>query len=254
MVEIIVAVIAFITGTVLGSFFTLAVYRIPINKDITHERSYCPKCNHKLNFIDLIPILSYIFLSGKCRYCREKIRPRYLILEISSGILFMIYILSLKLDYFNLEIGDLVNILFGMIYMSILEITAGIDLEKKNIVKSMMGFTTIVSIIYMLYLYILGANMYRYIIYFIIIVCLLIIGKIKPNYTLDVVAYIFLILLYVGTESAIVSIILTLIIIALRNIFNIINKKQEREKPAIAAVFSIVTIAIIIIQNYITVR
>lgn len=254
MIEILVAVIAFTIGTVLGSFYTLAIYRIPLNQDITHERSYCPKCNHKLNFIDLIPILSYVFLRGKCRYCGDKIRPRYLILEISSGILFMLYILSLRLDYFNLQTGDLVNILFGMIYLSVLAITAGIDLENKKIIGNMMKFTIIISIIYMLYLYILGANMYRYIIYFIIIVCLLIIGKIKPNYTLDVVAYILLILLYVGTEASIVAIILTLITIALKNIFNIIRKKQKEEKFTIAGVFSIITIGIIIIQNYIMVR
>lgn len=254
MIEILVAVIAFTIGTVLGSFYTLAIYRIPLNQNITHERSYCPKCNHKLNFIDLIPILSYVFLRGKCRYCGDKIRPRYLILEISSGILFMLYILSLRLDYFNLQTGDLVNILFGMIYLSVLAITAGIDLENKKIIGNMMKFTIIISIIYMLYLYILGANMYRYIIYFIIIACLLIIGKIKPNYTLDVVAYILLILLYVGTEASIVAIILTLITMSLKNIFNIIRKKQKEEKFTIAGVFSIITIGIIIIQNYIMVR
>ena len=64
----------FIIGTLFGSFFTLAVYRIPLGLDITHEHSFCPKCNAKLKFIDLIPILSYISARGKCRYCKEKIR------------------------------------------------------------------------------------------------------------------------------------------------------------------------------------
>ena len=78
----------FIIGTVFGSFYTLAVYRIPKRQDITHTHSYCPKCEHKLGFFDLIPVWSYIFLGGKCRYCKEKIRPRYFILEALSGILF----------------------------------------------------------------------------------------------------------------------------------------------------------------------
>ena len=47
-------IIIFIIGTVFGSFFTLAVYRIPLKKDITHERSFCPNCNHKLGFWDMI--------------------------------------------------------------------------------------------------------------------------------------------------------------------------------------------------------
>jgi len=178
MIEVIIAILAFIMGTVFGSFFTLAVHRIPLRQDITHERSYCPKCNHKLGFLDLLPVLSYVFLRGKCRYCGEKIRPRYIILEICSGLLFMFYILSLNLDYFNFQTSDLINALFGIIILSALAIIAGIDFEKRNIEKSMLVFTTITNMIYMLYLYVLDANMYRYIIYFIIILGLLLINKI----------------------------------------------------------------------------
>ena len=78
-------ILLFIIGTLFGSFYTLAVYRIPKKQDITHTHSYCPNCNHKLGILDLIPVLSYIMLKGKCRYCEQKIRPRYLILEIISG-------------------------------------------------------------------------------------------------------------------------------------------------------------------------
>ena len=67
----------FAMGTVFGSFSTLAIYRIPLKKNITTERSFCPNCNHKLAFFDLIPVLSYIFLGGKCRYCGKKIKPTY---------------------------------------------------------------------------------------------------------------------------------------------------------------------------------
>ena len=94
IIEIIILLTIAISGTVFGSFFTLAVHRIPKNEDITHERSYCPKCNHKLHFLDLIPVFSYLFLGGKCRYCKEKIRPRYLLLEIFSGLVFLLLALS----------------------------------------------------------------------------------------------------------------------------------------------------------------
>ena len=209
MIEIIVAAMAFMIGTVLGSFCTLAVYRIPIKQDITHERSYCPKCNHKLTFLDLIPVLSYVFLGGKCRYCKDKIRPRYLILEIGAGLMFMLYVLSLKLDLLNIQIMDIFKIFFGMIYIAIFAITAGIDLENRKLEKGMMVFTVITSIIYMLYLYILGVNMYRYVIYLMIIICLLVINKIKPSYTLDIITYILLTLLYIGTEAMILIIAIT---------------------------------------------
>ena len=251
MVEIIAALIVFIMGAFLGSFCTLAVYRIPLKQDITHERSYCPNCKHKLGFFDLFPIFSYIFLGGKCRYCKEKIRPRYLIIEVLSGIVFLLYVLSLNINIYSIQIGDLIKIIFGMIYICLFTITAGIDLEKRNIEKGLLVFTAITSIIYMLYLYILGVNMYRYVIYFMIIICLLVIDKIKPSYTLDIITYMLLVLLYTGTDLMIFIIAITLIAIALKNIADKLRKKDS--KPAIGAIFSIVSIASIIIQNFITI-
>lgn len=251
MIEIITAIMAFIIGTVIGSFSTLAVYRIPIKQDITHERSYCPKCNHKLTFWDLIPVFSYIFLGGKCRYCKDKIRPRYLILEITSGIIFMLYILSLKLDLYNFQILDTLKILFGMIYISVFAITAGIDLENKKIEKGIMLFTGIIGIIYMLYLYILGVNMYRYVIYIMIIVCLFIINRIKPNYTLDIILYILLTALYIGTGAMILVIAISFIVFAVQKTIGIIMKKEV--KPAIGAIVSIVSICVLIIKNFVTI-
>ena len=93
----------FCMGTVFGSFFTLAVYRIPLHKDITHERSFCPNCNHKLSFWDMIPILSYIFLKGKCRYCGQKIRIRYLLLEVCAGLVFLLFAVSLNLQSLQID-------------------------------------------------------------------------------------------------------------------------------------------------------
>ena len=84
--DILLYILIFIMGTVFGSFFSLAIYRIPKNQDITHKPSYCPNCHHKLGFLDLVPIFSYIFLLGKCRYCKEKIRPRYIIYAIDNKI------------------------------------------------------------------------------------------------------------------------------------------------------------------------
>lgn len=93
----------FIIGTLFGSFYTLAVYRIPKRQDIVHTHSYCPNCNHKLGLLDLFPIFSYILLGGKCRYCKQKIRPRYLILESLSGILFLVTAYLMGLTVYNLN-------------------------------------------------------------------------------------------------------------------------------------------------------
>ena len=117
-------------GTVFGSFFTLAVHRIPLRQNITHKRSYCPNCNHKLAFLDMIPILSYLFLGGKCRYCKKEIKLRYILLELLSGVVFLLFAVSIKFSVFTLNQDILVYILFGILYISTLFIIAGIDREN----------------------------------------------------------------------------------------------------------------------------
>lgn len=87
------AIFSFAVGTLFGSFFTLAIYRIPRKQDITHTRSYCPNCKHRLSFFDCFPILSFVSTIGKCKYCKEKISLRYPLIELASGFAFLfIYI------------------------------------------------------------------------------------------------------------------------------------------------------------------
>ena len=100
--------IIFIMGTLFGSFYTLAVHRIPRKEDITHTHSYCPNCNNKLGFFELIPVFSYIFLRGKCKHCGEKIRIRYLLLELLSGATFVILAIALHLNIYNLDLPSLI--------------------------------------------------------------------------------------------------------------------------------------------------
>ncbi len=137
------------SGTVFGSFFTLAVHRIPKHQDITHVRSYCPKCNHKLQFLDLIPVFSYIFLGGKCRYCKDKIRPRYLILEICSGIIFILLALSHNLDiqsflFENFKWISLVYFILNVLFICEIFIIAGIDREYKKIPNSLVIYGLVI--------------------------------------------------------------------------------------------------------------
>ena len=135
-----------ISGTVFGSFFTLAVHRIPKHQDITHERSYCPNCNHKLQFLDLIPVWSYIFLCGKCRYCGNKIRPRYLILEICSGLSFVLMALCRNINI-ETPISEFINFAIDILFLCAIFIIAGIDKEYKKIPNSLIVYGFCVFII-----------------------------------------------------------------------------------------------------------
>ncbi len=232
--ELIIYGAIFIIGTLLGSFFTLAVYRIPLKQDITHERSYCPKCNHRLEFLDLIPILSYIFLGGKCRYCKQKIRPRYLLLEVFSGLIFLLFAISLKIDILNLEINKLVYLLFGMFYISTLFIIAGIEKENHFISVPVLIFGLITQGLYIIYLYIVNVSIYKYVIYLFLIIITLIINKIlsskkeKQNYALQIFALCFY--LAIGTKEIITisAVIITLLLVVIKQIINRFKQKKEK--------------------------
>ena len=194
--NIIVYAYMFIIGVLLGSFYTLAVYRIPLKQDITHTRSYCPKCNHKLNFWDLIPVLSYIFLGGKCRYCKSKIRPRYIIIEILSGIAFLLFAILLDIDILKIEYTKIVALIFGILFFSTVIIVVAIFKDYKKIQISVFNFGIIAEIIYMIYLYILNTSIYRYIIYAMLLLIMIVINSIKKtNEKIRIIMFLIFILI-----------------------------------------------------------
>ncbi|MDE6952749.1 MAG: prepilin peptidase [Erysipelotrichales bacterium] len=80
----------FILGTIVASFVNVIIYRIPKNIDYIKGRSFCPNCQHQLSFFDLIPIISYILLKGKCRYCHQHISICDTLFEICGGFVFII--------------------------------------------------------------------------------------------------------------------------------------------------------------------
>lgn len=79
----------FIVGLCLGSFVNAAVWRIKHKKDMLLERSECTKCHYKLAWYDLIPVLSWVFLKGKCRKCHKPISPQYPLVELAVGAFFV---------------------------------------------------------------------------------------------------------------------------------------------------------------------
>lgn len=80
----------FIFGLVFGSFFNVVGYRLPKKESLLFPSSHCPNCNHELKWYELIPVLSYLIQLGKCRSCKKKISPFYMIFELITGILFLL--------------------------------------------------------------------------------------------------------------------------------------------------------------------
>src|SRR3989338_7668968 len=83
------SILLFITGLAIGSFLNVVIYRLPRRESIVYPPSHCPHCRHKLAAIDLIPVISYLMLKGKCRYCGKKIPMLDTITEIITGLLFL---------------------------------------------------------------------------------------------------------------------------------------------------------------------
>lgn len=75
-----------IFGLLIGSFLNVCIFRIPQGESIVSPPSHCPNCGTRLKPFDLIPLLSYLFFRGKCRYCNQKISPRYFLVELLTGI------------------------------------------------------------------------------------------------------------------------------------------------------------------------
>lgn len=259
--EVFIYFLAFIMGSFLGSFCTLAVYRIPLKQDITHERSYCPNCNHSLGALDLIPIFSYIFLGGKCRYCKEKVRIRYLLLEIFFGLTYMLFIMSLNLNLLTINLNDLAYILFGTLYLVTLFLIAGIDKEYKNIHKSVLIFGLISMLFYMVYLYVVQGQMladiiYRYVIYAIILLMFMLIESLykkqknKASYVLQILCLFIFMLLFTGRPVMFLTTICTLLTVAIMNVVKIKKQKKEEKLP-IGFYLCVYNILFLLIQNFI---
>ncbi len=82
--------LAFILGGIWGSFCNVCIYRLPLEKNIIKGRSFCTSCEKQINWYDNIPILSFIFLKGKCRCGKSKINLQYFLVELVSAISFVL--------------------------------------------------------------------------------------------------------------------------------------------------------------------
>ena len=245
MLEIFLITILFIIGIYFGSFFTLATYRLPIKENIIYKHSYCPNCNHKLGVFDLVPIFSYIFLGGKCHYCKNSIGIRYFLFELLTGLVFVLFGISLKIDIYSLEIEKIVYLLLGILYFASLFMIAGINKEKNIIQKSVLYFGVLTSILYIIYSCTLGVqNVYKYVIYLILMGILIVLDilyfkkNLKYNEKVELLILVLIMLIITGAYNTISSLLLTILIIGIENIIlhiktrkraKVVTKKEKRQ-------------------------
>jgi leader peptidase (prepilin peptidase)/N-methyltransferase len=88
--EVLSYIVSALFGLAIGSFLNVLIDRLPRKKSLVFPPSHCEACGHRLSFFDLIPVLSYLMLRGRCRYCRARIPLRVLLVEMGGGIIFVI--------------------------------------------------------------------------------------------------------------------------------------------------------------------
>lgn len=125
-------------GLIFGSFFNVVIYRLPNKMSLANPSSHCTSCNTRLKPLDLIPVFSWLFLGGKCRYCKSKISVRYTLVELLTSALWVAM---------YLKFGLTLDFIASVILLSIMLIAAFIDLELHIIPDELVVFGIITGAI-----------------------------------------------------------------------------------------------------------
>ncbi|MEG0451471.1 MAG: prepilin peptidase [Coprobacillus sp.] len=111
---IVLYIYMFVLGASIASFINVVIYRVPLEISVAKGRSFCPKCQKTLKPYDMIPVLSWFILKGKCRFCGEPISFRYPAIEFVGGLLAIICFYRYGIDWMTL-----ISFSFSMILLAI---------------------------------------------------------------------------------------------------------------------------------------
>ena len=128
--------IAFVIGSIVGSFYNVCIYRLPNDLDVVSKSSFCTSCKYKIPFYLNIPIISYILNFGKCKNCKNKISISYLIVEVLTATLF-VYAYML----YGISFNSLAFIIFysGLLIIFFTDFKYYLILDKITIPLSIVG-------------------------------------------------------------------------------------------------------------------
>ncbi len=170
--EFIFLVFLFFVGAAFGSFIGVVIDRIPRGESILGGRSHCESCKKEIKPYDLVPVLSYLILQGKCRNCKKRIPVRVLIVEVIAGIMFLLL--------FLFSFVSIPNYIFLCLVSLILLAIAFIDIDHGIIPDSLLVVLGILALLY-----------------FILFAPQVILGNVLAG----LIAFTFLLLIFLGTRG-----------------------------------------------------
>jgi len=136
-------------GLVMGSFLNCIIYRLQTGEGFLKGRSFCPHCRHALSWQDLIPVFSFLILKGKCRYCQKPISWQYPLVELATGIIFLLIVWNLEFGI-CLEFG-IWNLLFYLLISCFLIIIFVYDLKHYIIPDAVIYPAIAIAFLYQLF-------------------------------------------------------------------------------------------------------
>lgn len=152
--QVFISIYIFLIAVCLGSFLNVCIYRIPKGESIAYPPSHCGSCGAHLKPLDLIPIISYIFLKGKCRYCGEKISIRYPLIELITGL----FITAVYIEY-----GLTIVFIKYSILILFLMVIGMIDLDTTDVYFKTTLPGIIIGTAFLIYTYFSGQGAVPYI-------------------------------------------------------------------------------------------
>lgn len=138
-----------ILGLLIGSFLNVCIYRLPKEESIVSPPSHCGTCNHRLMPADLVPVFSWLFLRGKCRYCGTAISPRYALVELLTGALF---------GFLGWHYGFRPELGFALVFTALFIVIFFIDLDHSIIPDELVIAGFITAAAYLAWVWMSGAR------------------------------------------------------------------------------------------------
>ena len=211
-------VLTFSFGAIMGSFFNVVIYRLPRNESIVYGSSHCPNCQKPIKAYDLIPILSYLVLKGKCRNCHQAISLRYPLIELLTAITYTLVYLVYGLSFATL---------IGLVLTSTMIIVAMIDIDTMEILDR---FHIILLVLAIINLFITNLPLKDHIIgFFVISVPFLIIAYLTNGIGGGDIKLIAVAGLLLGYQSTLVAFFIASIIGGIVAVYLLATKQKDRK-------------------------